>query len=123
MPLVAPLLSALLAVAVIAGMAVTTRNWSQQRSAALYAEIDADIRKTLSQYDARKAELAASELRAPPSTTGTAAAVADDDSRTRKAQNNSLRKRAAGARRERLVPPDFARLPISVMRGALGIWR
>lgn len=121
MPLVAPLLSALLAIAAIAGAAVATHTWSQQRSAALYAEIDADIEKTLRQHDADKAQRAAADQR-PPQTTG--AAVAEQDgAAARKARNASLRKRAAGHRRERLVPPDVARLPVAVMRGVLGIGR
>jgi hypothetical protein len=72
----------------------------------------------------KKAELAAAELKAPamanPNTTGADKHDAKKDEKARKAQISSLRKRATGARRERLVPPDFARLPISVMRSMLG---
>jgi hypothetical protein len=39
------------------------------------------------------------------------------DARARKAKISSIRKRAAGLRRERLVPPDFARLPTAILRG------
>jgi hypothetical protein len=135
MPIVAPLVSAALAIGVIAGTAVTTQNWSQQRSAALYAEIDADIEKTMRQHELRKEDIAAR----PPATAAlspeAAASLAKADSKSeagtgakidakaRKAKIGSLRKRSAGHRRERLVPPDFARLPISVMRSAIGMWR
>jgi hypothetical protein len=126
MPLVAPLVSAAVAIGVIAGTAVTTHNWSQQRSAALYAEIDADIAQTLRRHDLKKEEIAALEMRAPP-TAALATTIGKEDAKAdtkaRKAQIGSLRKRAAGIRRERLVPPDFARLPISMMRSAFGLRR
>jgi len=123
MPIVGPLLSALLVIATVTGMAVTTQRWSQQRNAALYAEIEADIEKTLRQHNAWKAALAASELQ-PPQTTGAAAAAeTEGESKARKAQTSAIRKRTAGPRRERFLPPDFARLPISMMRSALGFQR
>lgn len=121
MPFFAPLLMVLLVAATLAGMAVTTFSWTQQRTGKLHREINADIEQTLRQHDLRKLELAATEQQLPPRTNGAAART--DDDKAKKAQMNSIRKRASGQRRERFVPPDFARLPLAIARGAFGFPR
>lgn len=114
MPVVAPLLSALLTLALVAGLGIAAFGWTQQRSARLHAEIEADIARILQRHEARRQALAALPPRAAE-TTGTAA---DPQAQTaRKAQLRAIRKRGAGPRRERLVPPDFTRLPLAVLRG------
>lgn len=114
MPLVAPVVSALLTLALIAGLGFAAFGWTQQRHARLHAEIEADIARILHQHDARRQALAALQTRAPE-TTGTAPADAQAQT-ARKAQLRAIRKRGAGPRRERFVPPDFARLPLAVLR-------
>ena len=55
-------------------------------------------------------------------TTGATAKAPDEkvgEDKARKAKIGSIKKRASGHRRERFVPPDFARLPITIMRGFL----
>jgi hypothetical protein len=121
MPLAAPLLIAALVIVTITGMSAATLRWTQERSDKLHREIEADIRQTLRQHATRKRELAALEQPAPPATTGSAAKR--DDDKARKAQIGSIRKRATGHRRERFVPPNFARLPIAAARGAFGFLR
>lgn len=114
-----------LVIATITGVGAATFHLTQERSDKLYREIDADIRETLRQHQLRKAALATLEQPAPPVTTGSAAKQNDDkahdakvrDDKARKAQIGSIRKRATGQRRERFVPPDFARLPIAIVRG------
>lgn len=116
--------------ATIAGVGAVTARWTQERSDRLFRDIDADIRHTLQQHETRKLELAAMEQAAPAFTTGIASLKdsrqnAGQDAgdgrtlktgKTAKAKIGSIRKR--GHRRDRLVPPDFARLPIAVARAA-----
>ncbi len=146
MPLAGPALLVALAIVAITSVGAATLHWAQKRNATFYREIDADIRQTLRQRETRKQEFVATERAAPPPvTTGTstgtrnaetrnekdAQAKSDktkndkikDDKKARKAKTASIRKRAPGHRRERFVPPDFARLPIAIARGAFGFLR
>lgn len=119
MPIVGPLL--LVVVATITGVGAATFHVAQERSDRLYGDLEADIRETLRQHELRKIELAALE-QAPPVTAGATAKARDEkvrDDKARKAKIGSIKKRATGRRRERFVPPDFARLPIAIMRGFL----
>lgn len=123
-----------LVIGTITAMGATMFHASQARSDKLYREIDADIQQTLWQHEQRK--LATVEPEVPAATTGMSAKPdekpdakqasgdkARSDEKSRKAKITSIRKRTAGQRRERFVPPDFARLPIAVARGALGFLR
>lgn len=124
MPIVGPLL--LVVVATITGVGAATFHVAQERSDRLYGDLEADIRETLRQHELRKIELATLE-QAPPFATGATAKPRDEkardekvrDDKARKAKIGSIKKRATGHRRERFVPPDFARLPIAIARGFL----
>lgn len=113
-----------LVIATITGVGAATFHLTQERSDKLYREIEADIRETLRQHELRKLQYATLEQPAPV-TTGSAAKQNDDkardakvrDDKARKAKIGSIKKRATGYRRERFVPPDFARLPIAIARG------
>jgi hypothetical protein len=120
MPIVGPLL--LVVVATITGVGAVTYHVAQERSDRLYGDLEADIRETLRQHELRKIELATLEQVPPPATTGATAKAPDEkvrEDKARKAKIGSIKKRASGHRRERFVPPDFARLPITIMRGFL----
>lgn len=119
MPIIGPLL--LVVVATITGVGAVTYHVAQERSDRLYGDLEADIRETLRQHELRKIELATLEQVAPATTGATAKAPEEKvrDDKARKAKIGSIKKRASGHRRERFVPPDFARLPISIMRGFL----
>jgi hypothetical protein len=132
MPVIGPLLMVALVIVTITGVGAATFHLTQERSDKLYREIDADIQETLRQHQLRKIEFATLEQPAPPVTTAPAAnrnddragdAKVRDDKARKKAQVSSIRKRATGDRRERLVPPDFARLPAAVARGVFGFTR
>jgi hypothetical protein len=131
-----PVLMVALVITTITGMRAATSTWSQERSERLYREIEADIQQTLWQHEQRKVELATVEQKAPATTSGisskadakagTRQAAGDKarpDDKARKAKIASIRKRAAGQRRERFVPPDFARLPVAISRGVFGFMR
>jgi len=132
MPVIGPLLMVALVIVTITGVGAATFHLTQERSDKLYREIDADIQETLRQHQLRKIAFATLEQPAPTVTTGSAAnrnddkagdAKVRDDKARKKAQARSIRKRATGDRRERLVPPDFARLPAAVARGVFGFMR
>lgn len=119
MPIVGPLL--LVVIATITGVGAATFHVAQERSDRLYGDLEADIRETLRQHELRKIELATLE-QVPPVTTGATAKASDEkvrEDKARKAKIGSIKKRATGHRRERFVPPDFARLPVTIMRGFL----